>query len=191
MHTRWTDQPAVEMTARAWTRRQLTVDSVDCSCRLVQNALLLYSHSGVNSLLTAQAGKLTLKQLQTAVVAQQQMVRQQEAQVQTITQGIKEDGADGGASKSHPFDHTRVSDVDDTFPGENHQMREMIFQRSITLYEQHERSLQINPTKHRIGHVLMTEQQRYGQSPHHTPRMLVRRSSVRATDYKSRVHDVC
>ena len=140
---------------------------------------------------------MSLKQLQAAVVEQQKLQRQQEAEVVKMTKirqdennggdgsvggGSGDDGDDGksntgvadeanesyvpGSSThaSHPFDHTRVADTDDTFPGADRPMREMIFLRSITLYQQHERSLQINPTKHRVGHVLMTEQQRYGQT---------------------------
>lgn len=109
---------------------------------------------------------MTLKQLQTAVVAHQHAEKEQEEEVHRMTSGIEEanqSGASGSGSGSggHTFDHTRQADVDDTFPGDNTQMKEMIFQRAITLYQQHERSLQINPTKHRIGHTLMTEQQRF------------------------------
>lgn len=104
---------------------------------------------------------MSLHELQSAVVSQQQLMRRQEAQVQdTLAQtGAQADNPHHG----HPFDHTHTSDVDDAFPGDNAQMREMIFLRGLSLYEQHERSLQINPTKHRIGHTLMTEQQRYGE----------------------------
>lgn len=52
--------------------------------------------------------------------------------------------------------------MDASFSGETLQMRELVFARSLSLYEQHQRSLLINPTKHRIGHAIMTEQQRDG-----------------------------
>ena len=61
------------------------------------------------------------------------------------------------------MDYSERCDVDATFGGDTLQMRELVFQRGLALYEQHERSLAINPTKHRIGHVLMSEQQREGQ----------------------------
>lgn len=68
--------------------------------------------------------------------------------------------------EAHPLDYSATPDVDDSFPGQTRQMRELIFQRALAMYEAHERSLQINPTKHRIGHVLMSEQQRFGQLKH-------------------------
>jgi hypothetical protein len=66
--------------------------------------------------------------------------------------------------RSHPLDHSESPDLDVHFAGDTAHMRELVFGRARALAQQHERSLQINPTKHRIGAVLMTDQQRDGQS---------------------------
>lgn len=58
------------------------------ACVLCQSIVLLSSHSGVNRLLTATEGKMTLQQLQQAVVKQQQ--------VRTHTTQQREEGAEQG-----------------------------------------------------------------------------------------------
>jgi hypothetical protein len=62
------------------------------------------------------------------------------------------------------LDHSEAPDLDVHFAGDTAHMRELVFGRARALAQQHERSLQINPTKHRIGAVLMSDQQRDGQS---------------------------
>ena len=61
---------------------------------------------------------------------------------------------------SHPLDYSVHPDTDALFGGEGLQMQELVFGRALALYSAHERSLEINPTKHRIGAQLMTEAQR-------------------------------
>jgi len=62
--------------------------------------------------------------------------------------------------KSFPLDYSEDCDVDDRWPGSTPSERTLLLMRQLASLEQHERSLQINPTKKRRGQRCMTPQQR-------------------------------
>lgn len=119
----------------------------------------MFSVMSTNAMLNFQPGKMTIAEMKEAIAVQQKLQEEkQEALEKQMASLAKENGE--SEDRSHPTDFSSKANTDVVFQGATDQMRQMVFLRRLKDYDEHEKSLSINPTKERIGQKTMGEDQR-------------------------------
>ena len=135
----------------------------------------------VNYVLTQEPGRLKLNELQDAIATQRSIAQEQQAKLEMVLWLIfsswascntltillyiqkaltarKHEGEN--LISVHEYDYSDAPDKGVAFVGEGRQMKELVFLKKNNDYVQHEKTLEINPTKQRTGHKLMSVEER-------------------------------
>lgn len=113
----------------------------------------LSTHAAVAAILNHNPNRQSLAEIRAASHAR---AAEEEARLAKL----RASSAQRSVTAGHIFDYSVDPNKDVAFPGDTRAIKQSIFLSQLTAYTQHERSLDVNPTKHRIGQAVMTETER-------------------------------
>ena len=114
----------------------------------------LRSHSATSAILLHTAGRLPLSQLKAAVSLKRSLDAERIASRPSLSSHHP------SSSLGHDLDYSIQPDMDAAFEGDDRTTQALLFRQSLAAYAHHEKMLDVNPSRHRIGHAVMTEDER-------------------------------
>ena len=144
----------------------------------------LRDHKAVATILSHSAGHLPLSELRAAIEAKraEDERRQRDRQLQLQLHPHTDVG--------HELDYSLDPDMEPAFEGAgqgDERLQAAIFTATLSAYRQHERMIEINPSQHRIGQAVMTEEERAGLEHRRQEADAASRAEHRAKD-RQRMH---